>query len=60
MASVWMDKKPVTMLSTLVQADATHTAPWRQKNGSRVHEQCTDVVVLYNKYMGGVDKGDQL
>ena len=25
-ASVWMDKKPVHMLSTLAQADATHTA----------------------------------
>ena len=24
--SVWMDKKPVTMLSTLAQADVTHTA----------------------------------
>ena len=59
-ASVWMDKKPVTMLSTLAQADATHTAQRRQKNGSRVPVQCTDAVVLYNKYMGGVDKGDQL
>ena len=59
-ASVWMDKKPVTMLSTLAQADVTHTAQRREKNGSRVSVQCSDAVVLYNKYMAGVDKGDQL
>ena len=50
MASVWM---PVTMLSTLAQADATH------RDGLRVSVQCPDAVVLYNQYMAGVDKGDQ-
>ena len=59
-ASVWMDKKPVNMLSTLAQADVTHTAQRKQKDGARVSVQCTDAVVLYNKYMAGVDKGDQL
>ena len=58
-ASVWMDKKQVTMLSTLSQADATHTAQRRQRDGSRESVQCTDAVILYNKYMSGVDKGDQ-
>ena len=46
MASVWMDKKP---LSTLARTDATHTA---QKNSSRVPVQCTDVVVSYNTWEG--------
>ena len=59
-ASVWMDKKPVTMLSTLSQADVTHTAQRKQRDGSRLTVQCTDAVVLYNKNMGGVDLGDQL
>ena len=59
-ASVWMDKKPVNMLSTLSQADVTHTAHRRQRDGSRLPVQCSDAVVLYNQYMGGVDKGDQL
>ena len=45
-ASVWMDKKPVNMLSTLSQADATRTAQRKQKDGSRVSVQCTDAVVL--------------
>ena len=56
MASVWMDKKSVTMLSTLAQSDVTHTAQRRR----RVSVQCSDEAVLYNKYMAGVDKGDQL
>ena len=64
-ASVWMDKKHVTMLSTLSQADATHTAQRRQRDGSRESVQCSDAVILYNKYMcgveaAGVDKGDQM
>ena len=59
-ASVWMDNKPVTMLSTLAQPDATHTALRKQRNGSRVPVQCSDAVVLYNQYMSGVDRGDQL
>ena len=59
-ASVWMDKKPVTMPSTLAQADATHTALRKEKDGTRAPAQCTDAVVLYNQYMAGVDKGDQL
>ena len=58
-ASVWMDKKPVNMLSTLAQTDVTHTAQRKQKDGSKVSVQCTDAVVLYNKYMAGVDKGHQ-
>ena len=59
-ASVWMDKKPDNLLSTLAQADVTHTAQRKQKDGTRLSVQCTDAVVLCNKYMAGVDKGDQL
>ena len=58
-ATAWMDKKPVTMLSTLAQADATHTVQRRQRDGNRASVQCPDAVVLYNRYMAGVDKGDQ-
>ena len=54
-----MDKKPVNMLSTLAQADVTHTIHKRQRDGTRAPTQCPDAVVLYNRYMAGVDKGDQ-
>ena len=55
-----MDKKPVTMLSTLVQPDVERSARRKQKDGTRETVTCSDLGVLYNKYMGGVDKGDQL
>ena len=58
-ASVWMDKKAVNMLSTLSQADVTHTVQKRQRDGTSAPTQCPDAVVLYNRYMAGVDKGDQ-
>ena len=54
------DNKPVTMLSTVAQADVTHIAHRKQKDGTRAPVQCTDAVMLYNKYMSGVDKGNQL
>ena len=54
-----MGKKPVNMLFTLAQADVTRTAQSKQ-DGSRVSVQCTDAVILYNKYMAGVDREDKL
>ena len=48
--SVWMDKKSVTMLSTLAQPAVDKEEAERKKMTS---------VVLY-KYMSGVDEGDQL
>ena len=59
-ASVWMDNKPGSMLTRVTQPDVTHMAQRKQKDGTRVPVKCTDAVMLYNKYMSGVDKGDQL
>ena len=39
-ASVWMDKKPVTMLSTLAQPDTVHTAH-RRLCGALTRQYCT-------------------
>ena len=47
------------MFSTLAQADVTHTVQKRQKDSTSTLIQCPDAVVLYNRYMAGVDKGDQ-
>ncbi len=38
----------------------TGTVLRRQKDGSRKEVSCPVAVVDYNKYMGGVDRGDQL
>ena len=58
--SLWQDNRPVTMLSTNAQASANITVQRRQKDGSRTEVPCPESVVLYNRYMGGVDRGDQL
>ena len=59
-AVVWKDKKPVTMLSTLSCPDDTVTVNRRQKDGTALVVECPSSIKMYNQYMGGVDKGDQL
>lgn len=59
-ATVWQDKKPVKVLSTMCDPTETASVQRRQKDGSKVTVPCPAAVVAYNKYMGGVDKGDQL
>jgi len=58
--TIWQDTKVVTMLSTNSQPTANHQVLRRKKDGSQVHVQSPDAVVKYNKYMGGVDRNDQL
>ena len=57
----WMDKRPVNMLST-IHDDALVTKERRTRHapGGREEIRKPAVVVEYNMYMGGVDKGDQL
>ena len=59
-ATVWKDKKLVKMLSTMSNPLTTSSVERKQKDGSKITVPCPDAVVVYNKYMGGVDKGDQL
>ena len=58
-ATVWHDKKDVRVVSTMFD-------PWSIETAiRRVHGEGTDVnmllnVKMYNKYMNGVDRHDQL
>ena len=56
-ASAWLDRKVVTMMATVCDATEVGT---RQKDGSPKEVSTTTTFILYNKYMGGVDLGDQL
>ena len=58
--SAWLDNKVVTVLSTTSQPNAYGTVLRHQKDGNRVPVQCPENIIHYNKYMGGVDCGDQL
>ena len=59
-ASVWKDSKPVTMLSTLADHVEHTTVMRKQKVGRSINITCHQAVKIYNQFMGGVDKSDQL
>ncbi len=59
-ATIWQDKKAVKVLSTMSDPVQSKSVERRQKDGSKLVVPCPDAVVQYNKFMGGVDKGDQL
>ena len=59
-ATVWKDKRQVTILSTISDPATTQHVQRRQRDGSRVLVPCPEAVAVYNKFMGGVDMGDQL
>ena len=58
-AHAWMDIKVVTIMSTNSQPSATGTV-LRQKGASGVPVPCLESVILYNRWMGAMDDGDQL
>ena len=58
--SVWQDNKPVTIAATNSDPTTEECVNRRKRDGSRVTVKCPQSVVLYNKFMGGVDYNDQL
>jgi len=59
-ATLWLDSKVVTTMSTNCQPKEMGTVKRRQRDGSRIDVACPSAVVLYNRYMGGVDRNDQM
>ena len=58
--SVWQDTKPVTVCSTFCQTVPVDEVERKLKNGEHRNFPCPHAITTYNKYMGGVDKNDQL
>ena len=58
-ACVWQDKRQVYVMSTNSQATGTSTVRRKQKDGTTTTLPCPPNVVMYNKFMGGVDHHDQ-
>ena len=58
MALKWKDKKDVFMLSTKHNNDYAETGKDDQVSGEPIKKPA--VVLEYNKYMGGVDRSDQM
>ena len=59
-ATAWMDRRVVTAMSTTSQPSATGTVLRWQKDGTCISVPCPESIIIYNRYMGGVDRGDQL
>ena len=59
-ALLWRDNRVVTVLSTNTQPQQQAVVQRRENDGSRIDVQCPAVMAMYNQYMGGVDKNDQL
>ena len=59
-AYAWMDRKVVRAMATNTQPSAKGSVLRRQKDHSRTPVSCPESIISYNKYMGGVDRGDQL
>jgi len=59
-ATLWLDKRVVTVLSTASQHNEMSTVQRKQQDGSKAAVPCPSSVVNYNRYMGGVNRNDQL
>ena len=57
---LWQDNRPVIIVSTNCDPSLSTQVQRRQKNGTTLSVPCPLSVQLYNKYMGGVDRNDQL
>ena len=56
---VWQDTRPVTFMSSGHNPGHTKSIPRKRIDGTVMHVNCPISIVDYNKYMGGVDRGDQ-
>ena len=59
-ACAWLDRKVVMAMFSNSQPSSTASVLRRQKDHTRTPVRCPESILLYNKYMGGVDRGDQL
>ena len=58
--SVWQDTKPVVVAATNCDPTASNSVTRKQRDGTQITVRSPTSVTLYNKYMGGVDRNDQL
>ena len=58
--TTWRDRKLVYIMSTNTSPTATTTVKRRTKDGHVENVTCPLSIQLYNSYMGGVDRADQL
>ena len=58
--TIWMDNREVLVMSTNVQPHEKSTVRCMQTDTTVRDIQAPMAIVSYNKWMGGVDRGDQI
>ena len=58
--SVWQDNCPVVVIASNSDPAVSTSVTRKNKDGTSQTVSCPSAVALYNKYMGGVDRNDQL
>ena len=58
--TMWLDNKVVTMMATNVQPAEKSVVKRMQRNATTMEVPAPMAIISYNKWMGGVDRGDQL
>lgn len=59
-AVVWCDRQPIYFLSTYHDPAMTTSINRKNKDGTVTAVKCPQLVVDYNRFMGGVDHNDQM
>ena len=59
-ATVWRDRKLVYVMSTNSDPQTEMTVQRKGRDGTSTTVSCPPNIVSYNKFMGGVDRADQL
>ena len=60
MAGVWRDRKLVYVMSTNSDPQRDTSVQRKDRDGTSQLVPCPQNVVSYNKFMGGIDRADQL
>ena len=58
--TVWKDKKLVSFISTQCDVTGDETVRRKEEDGTYIEVPTIPAVTLYNKYMGGVDRSNQM
>lgn len=58
--ALWQDSKPVLVIATNSDPLTSTTVERKAKDGTKNIIPCPQSIHLYNRFMGGVDKNDQL
>ena len=60
LTTMWLDNKEVQVVSTNVQPNDRGTVSRMQANSTIRDIEAPSAVITYNKWMGGVDRGDPI